>query len=143
MGWHVPAGTDSYQQILAEAAIEAGEVPQGPGAQGPPQLNLAVSPRHIRSSLALHQLTPAVEQPCKSVGLGRCTAEGSRWTLGCRNQWQWLKRDLFCLQVLQALLRSGGMERQQETEDSQDRLRVLQLQALLATLQVWLALILS
>ena len=42
MGWHVTAGTDSYQQILAEAAIEAGEVPQG--TQGTPQLNVAVSP---------------------------------------------------------------------------------------------------
>ena len=51
-------------------------------------------------------------------------------------------KGLFWLQLLQALLRSGGMERQQAPDDSQERLRVLQLQALLATLQVWLLLML-
>ena len=42
----------------------------------------------------------------------------------------------FLLQLLQALLRSGGMDRPQEADDSQERLRALQLQGLLATLQV-------
>lgn len=51
-------------------------------------------------------------------------------------------KGLFWLQLLQALLRSGGMERQQAPDNSQERLRVLQLQALLATLQVWLLLML-
>ena len=33
-------------------------------------------------------------------------------------------------------MRSGGMDRPQEADDSQERLRALQLQGLLATLQV-------
>ena len=73
------AGTDSYQRILAEAAVEAGEVPQG--TQGNPQLNLAVSTCCISHLMYMHRMTSVTEQPYSGVGLHSYTALSSRYLL--------------------------------------------------------------
>ena len=137
--------------------MEAGEMP--PGAQGTPQLNLAVRPPPALSSTTgaerLHDSwTPHMHD---NVGMGAAML-GLALHLG---MWERAHAgraaQLSCsacilsfsvmVQLLQALLCSsggggggGGMDRgnfvMQEADDSQERLRVLQLQALLATLQV-------
>ena len=87
--------------------------------------------------MSMHKMTSGTAQLLIRLGLQSCTAPPG---VPCWDapSLQCLRVALVWLQLLQALLRSGGMERQQEPDDSQERMRALQLQALLATLQVWL-----
>lgn len=135
--------------------MEAGEMP--PGAQGTPQLNLAVRPppalsrttcaERLYDSWMLHMhdivgMGAVMLGLALHVGMWERAHAGRAAQLSCS---ACILSFSVMVQLLQALLCSsggggGGMDRgnfvMQEADDSQERLRVLQLQALLATLQV-------